>query len=62
MRDLTRLKDQVTVWEVLSKRLNDALELASLGDEELEAEIEHELADLTELVAKLEFRDRKSVV
>ncbi|MBP6471084.1 MAG: peptide chain release factor 2 [Chloroflexi bacterium] len=56
MRDLTRLKDQVTVWEVLSKRLNDALELASLGDEDLEAEIEHELAELTDRVAKLEFR------
>ncbi len=56
MKELTRLKDQVTVWEALSKRLNDALELASLGDDELYAEIQQEAAFLANQVADLEFR------
>ncbi|MCA9873702.1 MAG: PCRF domain-containing protein, partial [Anaerolineales bacterium] len=56
MRDLTRLKDQVTVWEILSKRLNDALELAQLGDDDLYGEMEREVEVLTNQVANLEFR------
>ena len=56
MKELTRLREQVTVWEVLSKRLNDALELAALADDELEAEIAHELEELTALVQEQEFR------
>ena len=55
MRELTKLRDQVSVWEALSKRLADATELASLGDEELLAELSRETDLLETQVAKLEF-------
>lgn len=56
MRDLTRLRDHVTVWEEVSARLQDALVLAELGDEELEVELTQEVAALTERVSRLEFQ------
>ncbi|MBK8988580.1 MAG: peptide chain release factor 2 [Chloroflexi bacterium] len=56
MRDLTRLKDQVTVWEGLSRALSDTLELAELDDDELAPELERETAALASQVADLEFR------
>lgn len=56
MRDLNRLRDQVAVWEKPSKRLADALELASLGDEELYEELAREVEVLQALIDKLEFR------
>jgi peptide chain release factor 2 len=55
MRELTRLRDQVTVWETLSRRLADATELVSLDDEELLTELSKETAILEDQVAKLEF-------
>lgn len=55
MRDLTKLRDQVTVWEALSRRLTDAQELVELGDEELAAELTNEVANLDAQVARLEF-------
>lgn len=56
MRELTRLRDEVTVWEELSKRLADNLELAQLGDEELQPEIEQETELLAQRVADREFK------
>ena len=56
MQDLTKLRDEVTVWEQVSARLQDALLLAELDDEELGTELNGELNVLTEAVAKLEFR------
>jgi peptide chain release factor 2 len=56
MRELTRLRDEVTVWEELSKRLADNLELAQLGDEELQPEIEQETEILAQRVADREFK------
>jgi peptide chain release factor 2 len=56
MKELTDLNNQVLVWEDLRKRLNDMLELAQLGDDELAAEIERETAVLTTQIADLEFR------
>lgn len=56
MRQLTRLRDQVAVWQQVSKRLSDALELAELGDEELVDELMRETEILTPAVTKLEFR------
>ena len=56
MRDLTKLRDEVTIWERVSARLQDALLLAELGDEELSAELNAEMDVLTTAVAKLEFR------
>ncbi len=56
MRELTRLRDEVTIWEDLSKRLADNLELAQLGDEELQPEIEQETEILAQRVADREFK------
>lgn len=56
MRQLTKLRDQVVVWEKVSKRLADSLELAELGDEDLIEELARETADLAPTVANLEFR------
>jgi len=56
MRQLTKLRDQVTVWERVSNRLADSLELAELGDEDLIEELAREMADLAPTVAGLEFR------
>ncbi len=55
MRDLTQLQDQVGQYERLSGRLADALELAEIGDEELETEISAELRTLSAEIDKLEF-------
>jgi peptide chain release factor 2 len=56
MQDLTKLRDEVNDWERVSQRLEDALLLAEMEDEELGAELSAELAVLTGAVDKLEFR------
>jgi peptide chain release factor 2 len=56
MQELTKLRDQVTVWENLSKHLNDVLELAELADEDLADEITQEMNALSARVAHLEFQ------
>ena len=56
MRDLTRLRDQVTVWQKLSNRINDSLELIELGDDELIEELTNEVDALQGQVAELEFQ------
>jgi peptide chain release factor 2 len=55
MRELTKLRDQVTVWEKLSRRLTDAQELVALEDEELLVELAKEAEGLEKIIAKLEF-------
>jgi len=56
MRELTKLRDEVTVWQTVSKNLADILELAELGDEDLIPEITQEYERLTARVARLEFQ------
>ena len=56
MRELTRLRRQTAVWEKVSERLEDALELAELGDEDLADELEYEVAVLTNMVDELQFQ------
>ncbi len=56
MRELTRLRRQVAVWESVRARLHDALELAELGDEELLPELTREVEVLSKTVSDLEFR------
>ncbi len=56
MRELTRLRNQVSAWEELSGRIRDALELVEMGDEELVADLDREVADLTKRVRDLEFQ------
>lgn len=56
MRDLTRLRGQVGVWEGLSKHLADTLELAELEDDDLYAELTREVEALQQEVDDLEFK------
>lgn len=56
MRQLTKLREQTAVWQQVSRRLTDALDLAELGDDDLLDELRLETEALTKTVAKLEFR------
>ncbi len=56
MRELTRLREQVGVWQSLSRALSDNLELVELGDEELYDELAAEVVRLSADVAQLEFQ------
>jgi peptide chain release factor 2 len=56
MRQSTRLREEVAIWEKMSGLLAEARELAELGDEELQAELSEEAQRLSDQVDKLEFR------
>ena len=56
MRELTRLREQVAVWQELGRSLADTLELAELGDEELREELSAEVERLSAEVHELEFQ------
>lgn len=56
MRNMTRLRNQVTVWQAFSRRIEDGLELIELDDEELASEIGQETDALTKQIADLEFQ------
>ncbi|MCP5100922.1 MAG: peptide chain release factor 2 [Chloroflexi bacterium] len=56
MRELTRLRNQVTVWQKLSGRINDSLELIELDDDELAGELTTEVESLQKQLSKLEFQ------
>lgn len=56
MRELTRLREEVAIWEKVDSRLEDALELAQLGDDELYDDLATEVNRLSSVVAELEFR------
>jgi peptide chain release factor 2 len=56
MRELTRLRDQVGVWQEISQHLADNLELAQLGDESLADELTAETERLSGQVSALEFQ------
>lgn len=56
MRELTRLRQQVSVWQSISQRLRDGLELAELEDESLVEELTLEVDVLADAVRKLEFQ------
>lgn len=69
MQQLIRLRDEVAVWEELSSQLEDARELAELGDHELQSDLDREVEALTNLLEKLEFQtlfsgkfDRESAI
>ena len=55
MREITRLREQVTVWETISHRLEDGLELAALEDEALAEELGREAEGLGQEIGRLEF-------
>ena len=43
MREITKLRGQVEVWQTLSRRLDDGIVLAGMEDEELRPELETEV-------------------
>ncbi|MEZ4516949.1 MAG: peptide chain release factor 2 [Chloroflexota bacterium] len=56
MRELTRLREQVGVWQEITQQLSDNLELAELGDESLADELATEADRLSRQVNELEFQ------
>ncbi len=56
MRELTRLRGQVGVWERITEQLQEAIELAELEDQSLAAEMQQEVDALTTIVGRLQFR------
>lgn len=56
MRELTRLREQVSVWQTISRSLTDALELVELGDDDLLDELTAEVERVTADVEQLEFQ------
>jgi peptide chain release factor 2 len=56
MRELTRLREQVSVWQTIGRSLADTLELAELGDDSLQDELAAEVERLAGEVAQLEFQ------
>ncbi len=60
MRRLSRLRAAVGVWHETLQRLNDAIELAGLGDESLAEELTQEADELEALIERLNFRAKLS--
>ena len=56
MRRLSRLRDEVSRWRGLARQIDDALELAELGDESLEEELAAETERLSDVVERMSFR------
>ena len=56
MREITRLRNQVLIWQKLSRHLEETRELAELGEEDLAVELALEVATLQSEVDELEFR------
>jgi peptide chain release factor 2 len=55
MQEASRLRGELERWDALLARLDDALELAELGDEDLYDELNVEASELTTLVERMEF-------
>lgn len=64
MRRLSKLRDEVTIWRGLSRRVTDALDLVTLAeseeDESITSELEAEVEKIEAKLEKLEFRLRLS--
>ncbi|MGD2253635.1 MAG: peptide chain release factor 2 [Anaerolineales bacterium] len=60
MRRLAQLRKQIQGWHSLQQRIEDALELVGLGDQDLEADIQRELQVLLTEVDRREFRAQLS--
>ncbi|MDZ4763831.1 MAG: peptide chain release factor 2 [Chloroflexota bacterium] len=53
MREIARLKAEIDHWETLQSRVDDALELAALGDSDLVGELQPEVETLTASVERM---------
>lgn len=56
MQELSRLKDETEQWRALSRRIDDALELARLDDPDLNDELASEVEALAETVERASFQ------
>lgn len=56
MKELNQLREEVSIWERLGIRLDDAVELAAMEDEELVDGLTREVETLGKEVNRLEFR------
>ena len=50
MRQLARLKENVAVWNSTRQRIEDAIELAEMGDDAIADDLAAETAQLSEAV------------
>jgi peptide chain release factor 2 len=55
MQRLSRLKNEITRWREVQGRINDALELAQLGDDSIAADLTTEAESLRNIVDKMTF-------
>ena len=53
MKQLSELRDEVSLWTGLEQRINDALELSDLNDPDLQSEIDKESTTITAQLEKL---------
>jgi peptide chain release factor 2 len=56
MKTVSFLEDEITSWNQLEQRVADALELAQLEDEDLKADLEPEVQEITQEVENREFK------
>ena len=56
MRDITRLRNEVDIWEKIRRHLDDTTILASMEDESLAEDLELDVAKLDAEIEDLEFR------
>jgi peptide chain release factor 2 len=54
MRNLAHLRQEVDGWRALAQKVDDAIELASLGDESLRGDIEREISTITHEIDRRE--------
>ena len=54
MRRLARLREEVATWKSLQQRISDGLELASLQDDTLSAELDTEVRAIRDRLDRLE--------
>ena len=55
MKKISILEEEVDIWRKLQQRVNDSLELAKLGDESLQPELERELDAIANEVEERQF-------
>lgn len=56
MQEIARLRNEIDRWQNIATRINDALELATLGDNSLQDELSTEVEGLTEVIERMELQ------
>ena len=56
MQQLSRLKTQADTWQSLADRIADAIELAEMDDDDMQAELEAETEALSDIVEAMSFQ------